>query len=64
MYILSQKNKRKKIQASAASYNKKKEERYIHSITQGMDSKDAEKVRKREINISASIRMFDRITHS
>lgn len=62
MYILSQKNKRKKIQASAASYNKKKEERYIHSITQGMGSQQAEKVRKQERNISASIRMFDRIT--
>ena len=64
MYILSQKNKRKKIQASAASYNKKKEERYIHSITQGMEPKDAEKVGRQERNISASIRMFDRITQS
>ena len=37
MYIMvSKKENRAKIHASAASYNKRKEERYIHSLTQSL----------------------------
>ena len=100
MYIMSQKRKRAKIHASAASYNKRKEERYIHSLTQslgnhpglgpqqGMTSpqqapqggrnvsqrglgpqqtvrqNQVARIRRQEMNISAAIRTFDRITNN
>ena len=88
MYIMSQKRKREKIHASAASYNKRKEEKYIHSLTQNLGNysglgpqqgnisqrglgpqqtirqNQVERIRRREMNISAAIRTFDSITNS
>lgn len=100
MYIMSQKRKRAKIHASAASYNKRKEERYIHSLTQSLGNhpglgpqqgmtapqqgvgtqgsnvsqrglgpmqttrqNQVQRIRRQEMNISAAIRTFDRITN-
>ena len=59
MSILTHKKKRKKQNISSITYNPKREKQYLDSITKGMDTEKAEKTRKEEKAVSASIRYFD-----
>ena len=59
MSILTHKKKRKKQNISSITYNQKREKQYLDSITKGMDTEKAEKTRKEEKAVSASIRYFD-----
>ena len=59
MSILTHKKKRKKQNISSITYNPKREKQYLDSITKGMDTVKAEKTRKEEKAVSASIRYFD-----
>ena len=60
--ILAQKKKRKKEKIASISYDKDKEEQYLKSITQGMSENEANKIKEKERNVSASIRYFNKMT--
>ena len=54
--------KRKKEKIASISYDKDKEEQYLKSITQGMSENEANKIKEKERNVSASIRYFNKMT--